>query len=143
MKVLLLLSLLATLTLAFHNLEHKTGKDVLDQLEEGNANVYVIMFYAPGHQGGNHNVKTIEDEKELTGRVLQKYPSFFYTKVNVADPNYADLVKATGIVTTELHEAPSVLIIEGGVGVWIHGPQTINKIEEFAQEYLKRSRTSQ
>ena len=143
MKAVSLLFCLFACALAFHNIEHNNGKDILSELEAGNSNVYVILFYAPGHKGGNHNAKTIEDERELTARVLNKYPSFHYAKVNVADPNYEDLVQACGIVTGELHESPSVLIIEGGIGVWIHGPQTVNKIEEFAQDYLKRSRTSQ
>ena len=143
MKIsLLILALFLASSMAYHTLEHSKGDDVLSKLEEGSNDVYIIMFYAPGHKGGNHNSKTKEDERELIARVLNKYPSFNYAKINAADPNYEDLVNACGIVTGELHEAPSVLIIEGGVGAWIHGPQTINKIEEFAQEYLKRSRTS-
>ena len=138
----LALCLMLTSTFGFKVVEHKNGQDVLKLLEEGDNTVYVIMFFVPGKDGSVHNVKTVEDEKELIARVLNRFPSFYYAKVNAADPNYADLVKACGIIVNELPESPSVLIIEGGVGVWVHGPQTINKVEEFAVEYQRRSTTS-
>ena len=97
------------------------------------------MFYVSGQKGGVQNVRTTEDEKELIGRVLDRYPSFKYAKVNADDKNYSDIVEAIGINTAELHESPSVLVIEGGVGVWVHGPQTINKVAEFATEYEKKA----
>ncbi|CAI2383108.1 unnamed protein product [Moneuplotes crassus] len=140
--VLLLFCIFIASTMAYHNLEHHNSTDILDKIQERDGQVYVLMFYSPGHQGGTHNAKTVEDERELIERVLKKHPSFHYAKINAADPNYKDLIETCGIVTTELHESPSVLIIEGGTGVWIHGPQTVNKIEEFAEEFLKRSRTS-
>ena len=142
LTIFCILAMLLASAMSYHSISHNKGKDILDLLEEGTSDVYVLFFYAPGHQGGYHNAKTVEDERELVARVLNKYPSFYFAKVNANDPNYQDLVKACGIITGELHESPSVLIIEGGVGVWVHGPQTINKVEEFAHEYLKRSRTS-
>ena len=94
----------------------------------------MLFFYVSGQKGGAHNVRTAEDERELVARVLNKHPSFKYAKINADDQLYADLVEACGINTAELHESPSVLIIKGGVGVWVHGPQTINKIEEFSND---------
>ena len=75
-------------------------------------------------------------------KVLDKYPSFKYIKVNADDSNYDDLVKACGVVKSQLNGSPSVLIIEGGIGVWIHGPQTMNKLEELAREYDAKSNSS-
>ena len=127
----------------FNRIEHKNGDDILSKLEEGSDQIYVILFYAPKKRGQGQGPNQIDiDEKELTTRILSRYPNFSYAKVNALDPDFQSLVKACGIVTTELHESPSVLIIEGGVGVWVHGPQTINKIEEFANEYQKRVRQS-
>ena len=140
--VLLLLCLFMASSLAYHTITDNNGADILHKIEKKDGQVYVLMFYSSGHQGGAHNSHTVNDEKELIERVLKKHPSFHYAKINAADPAYAELVEATGIITSELHESPSVLIIEGGVGVWIHGPQTVNKIEEFSQDYLKRSRVS-
>ena len=138
LSILALICLLAV-AYGYVNLEHTKGQDILKRLEEGTNDVYVIFFYVSGQKGGTHNVRTAEDEKEVIGRVLNRHPSFKYAKVNADSPDYADLVKACGVNTAELHESPSVLIIEGGIGVWVHGPQTINKIEEFAAEYEKRA----
>ena len=79
------------------------------------------MFYVSGQRGGTHNAKTTEDEKELVARILNRYPSFNYAKVNTDDANYDSLVKAWGIIKSELSEAPSVLMMQAGTGVWIHG----------------------
>ena len=67
---------------------------------------------------------------------------FYFAKVNVNDSNYDDLVKACGVDKSELNNSPSVLIIEGGIGVWIHGPQTMNKLEELSRVYHEKSNSS-
>ena len=61
------------------------------------------MFYVSGQRGGTHNAKTTEDEKELVARILNRYPSFNYAKVNTDDANYDSLVKAWGIIKSELN----------------------------------------
>ena len=138
-SVILILALILAVSYSFHLVEHKNSKDILNLLEAGDNKVYIILFYSPGQKGGMHNKQTSVDEKELLARVLERYPSFHYAKVNAEDKEYADLVKACGVNRGELHESPSVLIIEGGVGAWVHGPQTVNKIEEFAYEYARRA----
>ena len=140
MKITFLIALIMIISLsqAYENMTYSNGQEVLDKLEDGSDDINLIMFYVSGLQGGTHNVRTTEDEKELISRVLNKHPSFKYAKVNADDEKYSDLIKAVGINTAELHESPSVLLMEGGTGVWIHGPQTVNRISEFADDYEKK-----
>ena len=126
--------LFSTPAFSYKTIESKNGQEILSRLQDGSSEIYVLLFYVSGQKGGVHNAKTTEDERELIGRILNRYPTFNYAKINADDQNYDDLIRAWGIIKTELHESPSVLIMQGGVGVWIHGPQTMNKLDEFARE---------
>ena len=136
MKIILLIS--ALLACAFcGTLQHKNGNDILSKLQGGTNEVYVVLFTAGNNKGDAIAKKNGEYEAALKG-IQEKYPQFTYTTVNTADRNYDDLVDAVSIIRSELEKSPSVLIMHQGNGEWIHGPQTISKIFEFAPAYLKR-----
>ena len=139
MRVALLIWALLASALAFSNLEHNNGYEVLKELEAGNHNVYIIMFYAGAAEGSALYSRNNDYEETLTSRVLESYGGFFYTKVDARNQDYAELVDALGVNTQELQKSPSVLIMEHGNGAWIHGPETISKIAEYAPAYSQRS----
>ena len=70
--------------------------------------------------------------------VRKKYPDFTYSTVDASDRSYDDVMDAISLIRTELDQSPSILIMHKGNGEWIHGPQTISKIFEFAPAYEKR-----
>lgn len=135
MKILFVALILA-LTFAA-TFEHKNGDDVLKRLQGGNNEVYVIMFTAGDNKGEAVKKKTKEYETAMNG-VQNKYPQFTYTTIDASNSNYKSLIDAISLITSELDKSPSVLIMQKGNGEWIHGPQTISKIFEFAPAYLQR-----
>ncbi len=133
-----LLLLTAVLCLVFSKaLDHKNGKDVLEALQGGNNEVYVILFHAGASKGQAVTSKTQEYQAALQG-IQKKFPSFTYTTVDASNRSYDDLIDAISLIRSELDKSPSVLIMHKGNGEWIHGPQTISKIFEFAPAYEKR-----
>ena len=50
-----------------------------------------------------------------------------FMKVDASKKNYEDLTAAVGINTQELTESPSLLLMKGGKGRWIHGTNTISE----------------
>ena len=139
MKIVLLLAALIACSLAYNTMTHNDGHEVLMELEEGNHNVYVIMFYAGSTEGGALANRNNDYEDALIKRVLETFDDFTYTKIDARDRDYEDLVTAVGVSTSELQKSPSVLIMENGNGAWIHGPETISKISEYAPAYAARS----
>ena len=135
----LVLCLIIACAFAYTKIEHSNGADVLNELEAGNHNVYILMFYHGDRKGSQIAQKNKDYEDALINGVLERYPGFRYTAINADDGRYSDLVRACGVVTEELRNSPSVLIMENGNGAWIHGPQTMNKIAEFAPVYSQRS----
>ena len=141
MKVVFLLALLAV-TFAYTTMDHNNGHEILRELEACNHNVYVIFFYADATEGSGVANRNKDYEDTLVSNVLDNYPDFNYAKVNARDSNYDELVNAVGINVNELQKSPSILIMEHGNGAWIHGPETISKIAEYAPAYNKRSSKS-
>ena len=117
--------------------DHKNGDDVLKRLQGGNNEVYVIMFTAGDNKGEAVKKKSKEYETAMNG-VQNKYPQFTYSTVDATNSNYKTLIDAISLITSELDKSPSVLIMHKGNGEWIHGPQTISKIFQFAPAYLQR-----
>ena len=135
----LILVLLISFSYAYVKMTHSNGKDVLDELQGGNHNTYVILFVAGATEGTGLANRNNDYEENLIKKVLNSYEKFHYTKIDARDKNYDSLIKATGISVGELQKAPSILIMEHGNGSWIHGPEAISKISEYAQVYNKRS----
>lgn len=136
MKAVCIAALLFALCAA-KTLDHNSGKDVLKALQGGNNEVYVILFHAGSNKGEAITAKKEEYEAALQG-VEKKYPGFTYSQVDASDRGYDDLIDAISLIRSELDKSPSVLIMHKGNGEWIHGPQTISKIFEFAPAYEKR-----
>ena len=134
-----ILALLITFSYGYVKMTHANGRDVLDELQGGNHNVYVIMFVAGATEGTGLANRNNDYEENLIKKVLNNFENFHYTRIDARDKNYDSLVKAVGVNMGELQKSPSILIMEHGNGSWIHGPEAIAKISEYAQVYKKRS----
>ena len=139
MKTAVLFILFLAIAFGFNTLDSKNGHDVLRELEAGNHNVYVIMFHAGATEGSALDERNNDYENTLNDRVLDKYENFWFTKVDANNRDYSELIKQCDIIVDDLRKSPSILIMENGNGAWIHGPQTIAKLEEYAPAYNKRS----
>ena len=139
MKVVLLFAALLAFSLAYRTMDHNNGHDVLRELEAGNHNVYVVMFHAGATEGSALANRNNDYEDALINKVLENYGDFIFTKVDGRNNDYEELINAVGINVNELQKSPSVLIMEHGNGAWIHGPETISKIAEYAPAYSRRS----
>ena len=139
MKLALLFIALIACAYGFKKLEHNNGHEILRELEAGNHNVYVIMFHAGATEGSALANRNNDYEDTLKSKVLENFGEFFYTKVDARNNDYQELIDACGINVAELQKSPSVLIMENGNGAWIHGPETISKIADYAPAYQRRS----
>ena len=117
-------------------MNHSNGRDILKELQGNNNEVYVILFHA-GEKDQAVKMKT-EEYLQALQSVKNKYPDFTYTTIDASDKDYDDLIDAISLIRSELSESPSILIMHKGNGEWIHGPQTISKIMEFAPAYKSR-----
>ncbi len=138
MKIVLFLALLAV-AFGYTAMEHNNGHEILRELEAGNHNVYVIFFYAEAAEGSALANRNSDYEETLTKKVLEEFSGFYYAKVDARNDDYEELVSTVGVNINELQKSPSILIMEHGNGAWIHGPETISKIAEYAPAYQKRS----
>ena len=134
MKTVLFALMLALV--AADSMDHSNGKDILKDLQGNNNEVYVILFHG-GEKDQAVKMKT-EEYLQALQSVKNKYPEFTYTTVDATDKDYDDLIDAISLIRSELSESPSILIMHKGNGEWIHGPQTISKIMEFAPAYKSR-----
>ena len=140
MKLTLVLTiLLLACAYGYNTLEHNNGYEILNELEAGNHNVYLIMFYANATEGSPLAERNNDYEEALKERVLDNYPNFYYTKVDARNKDYEELINKSGISINDLQKGPSIFIMVHGNGAWIHGPETIAKIIEYAPAYNRRS----
>ena len=84
--------------------------------------------------------KNDEYRQALKEQVLDANPSFYYTEVDATHQEYAGFVNNVMKVNTEeLKHSPSVAIIEYGQGVWIHGPETVARIANYAPAFAQKA----
>ena len=150
MKIMILAVLLFTMlsmATAWHKIDHTNGKELLHVLEGGYYQdgglhrVYVIMFYNPGVGSENLQAKNDEYRAALKAQVLDRWPDIFYTEVDATNADYVKFAEdVIGVNTAELIHAPSILIMEYGQGVWIHGPEAIGRIARYVPAYEERGR---
>ena len=138
MKIVLALAMILAVAFAYNKLDSSNGHDILRELEAGNHNVYVIFFHAGATSGSALDNRNSDYESALFDRVLDRFPEFWYAKVDANNKDYAELINQCDIIVEDLQKSPSILIMENGNGAWIHGPQTIAKLEEYAPAYNKR-----
>ena len=141
-----LLSVFA-MTNAWNKIDHTNGKELLHILEGGYYQdgglhrVYVILFYNPGVGSENLQAKNDEYRTAVRREVLDRWPNVYYTEVDVTNADYTKFAEdVIGVNTAELIHAPSILIMEYGQGVWIHGPEAVARIARYVPAYEERSR---
>ena len=141
-----LLSVFA-MTNAWNKIDHTNGKELLHILEGGYYQdgglhrVYVILFYNPGVGSENLQAKNDEYRAAVRREVLDRWPNVYYTEVDVTNADYTKFAEdVIGVNTAELIHAPSILIMEYGQGVWIHGPEAVARIARYVPAYEERSR---
>ena len=145
---LAVISLFASVN-AWNKIEHTTGKELLHVLEGGYFQdgglhrVYVIMFYNPGVGSENLQSKNNEYRQAVKTQVLDRWPNVYYTEVDATNADYVRFSEdVVGVNTAELIHAPSILIMEYGQGVWIHGPEAVSRIARYIPAYEERARVS-
>ena len=137
---------LAASVQAVNTLTHNNGKSLLHILEGGfyqdggSDRVYIILFYNPGTGSQALQQKNDEYRQAIKSQVLDKYPQFYYTEVDATHQEYAGFVNnVIKVNTEELKHSPSVAIIEYGQGVWIHGPETVARIANYAPAFAQKA----
>ena len=145
---LVIMSLLAS-THAWNKIDHSNGKELLHILEGGYYQdgglhrVYVILFYNPGVGSENLQAKNNEYRQAVKSQILERYSNVYYTEVDATSADYVKFSEdVIGVNTAELIHAPSILIMEYGQGVWIHGPEAVSRIARYVPAYQERSRIS-
>ena len=141
-----LLSVFA-MTNAWNKIDHTNGKELLHILEGGYYQdgglhrVYVILFYNPGVGSENLQAKNDEYRAAVRREVLDRWPNVYYTEVDATNADYTKFAEdVIGVNSAELIHAPSILIMEYGQGVWIHGPEAVARIARYVPAYEERSR---
>ena len=131
---------------AVNTITHNNGKSLLHILEggfyqDGGANrVYIIMFFNPGTGSPALQAKNDEYRQAIKGQILDKFPDFYYTEVDATHQEYAGFVNnVIKLNTEELKHSPSIAIIEYGQGVWIHGPETVSRIANYAPSFHQKA----
>ena len=132
---------------AWNKLEHGNGKELLHILEGGYYQdgglhrIYVILFYNPGVGSENLQAKNDEYRGAVRAQILDRFPNVYYTEVDATDADYVKFSEdVIGVNTAELIHTPSILIMEYGQGVWIHGPEAVARIARYMPAYEERAR---
>ena len=132
---------------AWNKIEHTNGKELLHILEGGYYQdgglhrIYVILFYNPGVGSENLQAKNDEYRTAIKTQVLDRWPNVYYTEVDATNADYVKFAEdVIGVTTAELIHAPSIMIMEYGQGVWIHGPEAVSRINRYVPAYAERAR---
>ena len=146
MILVLLLALLAT-SYGYNNMKHANGKELLHILEGGYYQdgglhrVYVILFYNPGVGSENLQAKNDEYRAAVRTHILDRWPNIYYTEVDATHSDYKHFTQdIIGVDTEELVHSPSILIMEYGQGIWIHGPEAVGRIASYVPAYEERGK---
>ena len=103
---------------------HKNGDDVLEQLQGGSADIFVVIFYVEQAKGD-------ELKGKITSEVGKDHPWVRITSVDLT--KVQDYYKLFRVVKLEGepkrgHTAPQVLVMSKGEGFVIRGPKIVEGI---------------
>ncbi|CAI2380133.1 unnamed protein product [Moneuplotes crassus] len=122
----------------YHQLNHKTGDDILYSLKAGNHDIYIMAFYHPNqsHQHlKNSNQHLIEG---LKGDFLEKndIKDLYFAAIDGTNPTYSRLMYELEIDVNDLKVEPALFIMEHGNGFIMTGPRAINEMKMNLNELL-------
>ena len=133
---LLVVVLIIAFACADQNINPQNGKDVLKHLQGNNYNIYAIFFAAPEPTPESAKV-TNKDVADGLRSILADNPDIYYAKVDHADERFKELFDATGIF-----EAPAILLMVHGRGLWISGGTSnliVQRLKEFLPDFKQAS----
>ena len=123
----------------FHNLNHKTGDDILHKLKAGNHDIYVMVFFQSTE--GNQHLDTINrqtiDKLENNFLFKNDIKDLYYTTIDASKPTYAGLLSELDIQSEELSDSPVIFIMEHGNGFIMTGPRAISEMKMNLNELLE------
>ena len=136
---LAILTILVSLSLAnFHNLQHRTGSDILHKLKAGNHDIYLMVFYQP--DGGHDHLKSANRHliEKVENDFLHKndIKDLYYATIDATNPTYKQLVDELTIDAEDLVNAPQLFIMEHGNGFVMTGPRALGEMEQNLNELL-------
>ena len=96
-------------------LKTQTSEEILNHLQSNNYNIY-ILFFADQKDVTTKAKEANQDIESKIGGVLNENQEIFYAKIDYSDPSFSKLSSVVGVT-----EAPAVLLIVHGKGVWLSG----------------------
>ena len=131
--------LLLTLSNAnYHDLQHRSGDDVLHKLTSGNHDIYLMLFYHPNE--GHQHLKSTNNHlaERLQEQFLQKndIKDLYYAALDCTNPAYKGLMEKLELDTDDLINSPALVLMEHGNGFIMTGPRTISEMKQNLNELL-------
>ena len=144
MKLIIALSLLLVSSMAYESYWGK-GTDLLDQLQNGESELFVVTFYNPTPVKDDYT-RQQENNKvqdELQSVVLNQYDNqplkIRYGSIDVTDRENEKIIYKAGIKEDYLRNGPVVLVVSKGFGNIVWGPTVIHQVETFVQETQQKA----
>ena len=139
MKILLLLAVILVVATSYESY-WKKGADLLDQLQNGENEIFVVTFYNPSPVKDDYTRQTENNrvQDELQSEVLnihdEKPLKIRYTSIDSTDRDNEQLLYKSGIKEDFLNKGPVVLVTRKGFGHIVWGPTIVHQVEEFVAE---------
>lgn len=139
MKILVFISLLLVSSLAYETF-WKKGDALLDELQNGKKEIFVVTFYNPTPIKDDYTRQTANNkiQDELQSEVLNLRSShplpIRYASIDTTDRVNEKLIYKAGIKPADLEDGPVVLVASQGVGNLVWGPTVIRQVDVYVQE---------
>ena len=139
MKILVFISLLLLSSIAYKT-EWRKGDALLNELQNGKKEIYIVCFYNPTPIKDDYTRQTENNkiQDELQAEILNQQSGhpleINYASIDTTDRINDKLVYKAGIKPENLADGPVVLVASQGVGNIIWGPTVIKQVEIFVKE---------
>ena len=138
MKFIIALAMVLVICSAYESYWDK-GDKLLDQLQNGNDEIFVVTFYNPtpvkddySRQAENNRVQD-ELQSEVLNKLNAKPLKIRYASADSTDRDNANLLYKAGVKEDLLTYGPVVLVTRKGFGNIVWGPTVIHQVETFVK----------
>ena len=129
---------------AWTNFQFQSEYDMLEYMRDEDHNVYVVFFYnseqdTPAKLERMKQIVILERNLIKTN-VLDQFENIVYAELDLAKGAYEEAAHTIGIDVDATLEYPTIVVVDDGVGKWVHGPNSVQLVVPIVRALVERNK---
>ena len=126
---IILLAMCLSVSAAWQPFKFDTQHDMLEYMRDEDHYIYVILFYNSGQETREDSERmrqiVFTEREAIKKGILESFDNIMYAELDLKEGHYDEAAHEIGIETADTLEYPTLVIVDDGLGKWVHGPDLV------------------